>query len=291
VGFFWLREPPKRRGFYRETGHFPTPAGKGAPGGTAARFKVSALIALKNNRQEPTMKHLPLLTFLAVLSACGKGADQAQAPAAADPSQAAPAAELKAPAGAYQLDPHHTTLEFKLKHMGLADYVMRFAKYDVELTLDPAKPENSSVSVTIDPTSVRTGYQGDFKATHEGSPYGSFEERIAREDKFLNSDKFPTITFKSTKVEKQGDGYRVTGDLAFLGQTHPVTLDATVSGSYDKHPFTQKGAVGFAARTTFNRSEWGQTGTQQFLGDAVTVEFYGEFQQADPQAPAPATND
>lgn len=227
------------------------------------------------------------LTFVAALAACGQ--DQAQAPAAAP--QVAPAAEIKAPAGTYQLDPHHASLVFKVKHLGLADYVMRFMKYDVQLTFDPAKPENSSVSVTIDPTSVRTDYQGDFKATHEGSPYSSFEERIAREDKFLNSDKFPTIAFKSTKVEKQGDKFLVTGDLTFLGQTRPLTLQATVTGSMDKHPFTQKGAIGFAVTTTFNRSEWGQTGTQQFLGDAVAVEFNGEFQQADPQAPAPATHD
>ena len=230
---------------------------------------------------------LPLAVVLA-LTACGQGQEPAKDQPAAEPKVAA-AAEIKAPAGSYKLDPHHTSLTVKLKHLGLADYVMRFMKYDVQLMLDPAKPENSSVSVTIDPTSVRTDYQGDYKAGHKDSPYNSFEEAIARGDKMLNSDKFPTITFKSTKVEKQGDKFRITGDLAFLGQTHPVTLDATVSGSYDKHPFTQAGAIGFAAAGTFTRSQWGMTGTQQYLGDAVTVEFNGEFQQADPQAPAPAT--
>lgn len=236
------------------------------------------------------MRSLPVLlplALVAVLAACGKGQDPAKDQPAAEPKLAA-AAEIKAPAGAYKLDPNHTSLTFKLRHMGLADYAMRFMKYDVQLTLDPAKPESSSVSVTIDPTSVRTDYQGDYKATHPDSPYGSFEESIARGDKMLNSDKFPAITFKSTKVEKAGDKFRITGDLAFLGQTRPLTLEATVTGSYDKHPFTQKGAVGVAATTTFNRSEWGQTGTQQYLGDAVTVEFHGEFQQAEPSEPAPA---
>jgi polyisoprenoid-binding protein YceI len=237
------------------------------------------------------MKHLTLLplALVAMLAACGKGQDPAKDPAqpAAEPKVAA-AAELKAPAGTYKLDPNHATLAVKLKHMGLADYVMHFLKFDVQLTLDPAKPENSSVSVTIDPTSVRTDFQGDYKASHKDSPYNTFEESIARGDKMLNSDKFPTITFKSTKVEKQGDAFRITGDLAFLGQTRPVTLDATVSGSHEKHPFTQVGAVGFAAAGTFTRSEWGMTGTQQYLGDAVTVEFNGEFQQAAPTEPAPA---
>jgi polyisoprenoid-binding protein YceI len=235
------------------------------------------------------MKRLAVLplAFVAALAACGKGQEPAKDQPAAEPKVAA-AAEIKAPAGTYKLDPNHTSLAVKLRHLGLADYVMRFMKYDAQLTLDPAQPENSSVSVTIDPTSVRTDYQGDYKASHKDSPYNSFEESIARGDKMLNSDKFPTITFKSTKVEKAGDKFRITGDLAFLGQTRPVTLEATVSGSYDKHPFTQRGAVGFAATGTFTRSEWGMTGTQQYLGDAVTVEFNGEFQQADPQEPAPA---
>jgi len=230
------------------------------------------------------------LVFVAMLAACGQDPTPAQAQKQA-PAASAPATELKAPAGTYKLDPNHTSLTVRLMHLGLANYVMRFMKYDVQLALDPARPENSSVSVTIDPRSVRTDYQGDFKATHEGSPYGSFEERIAREDKFLNSDKFPTLAFKSTRVEKHGDKFHVTGDLTFLGQTHPVTLEATVTGSMDKHPFTQRGAVGFVATTTFDRSAWGMTGTQQFLGDAVTVEFNGEFNQADPQEAAPASHD
>jgi polyisoprenoid-binding protein YceI len=234
------------------------------------------------------MKRLTVLplVFVAVLGACGKGQDQSRTAPAEEPRAAA--AGIKAPAGAYKLDPNHTSLLFRLQHVGLSNYVMQFMKYDVQLTLDPARPEASSVTVTIDPTSVRTTFQGDFKATHKDSPYNSFEERIAREGNFLNSDQFPTITFKSTKVEKQGDKYRITGDLTFLGQTHPVTLEATATGSYDKHPFTQRGAVAFAATTTFNRSDWGMTGTQQFLGDAVTVEFNGEFGQAEPQEPAPA---
>jgi polyisoprenoid-binding protein YceI len=233
---------------------------------------------------------LPLAVAI-LLAACGKGPEQSQGQAQDAPAAApkvADAAGIKAPAGTYKLDPNHTSLAVKLKHMGLADYVMHFMKYDVQLTLDPAKPESSSVSVTIDPTSVRTDYQGDYKAGHKDSPYNTFEESIARGEKMLNADKFPVITFKSTKVEKAGDAFRITGDLTFLGQTRPMTLDATVSGSYDKHPFTQVGAVGFAATGTFTRSEWGMTGTQQYLGDVVTVEFNGEFQQADPQEPAPA---
>ncbi|MGH8441739.1 MAG: YceI family protein [Nevskiaceae bacterium] len=213
-----------------------------------------------------------------LLAACGGGSPAPQA--------AAPGVELKAPAGIYKLDPHHASVTFRLQHMGLADYVARFTKFDVTVKLDPANMANSAVEVSIDPKSVRTDYLGDFKATHQGSPYGSFEERISREEKLLNSDKFSAITFKSTRVEPGGAGkLRITGDLGFLGQAHPVTLDATLTGSYEKHPFAGHGAFGFAATTTFNRSEWGMTGTQQFLGDAVTVDFNGEFNQQVEAAP------
>ncbi len=218
-----------------------------------------------------------LFACMLLLTACGRG----EAPSAA----AAPATEIKAPAGTYKVDPHHASLFFRLQHVGLAPYVAQFTKFDVILNLDPAQLANSSVEVSIDPTSVRTAFMGDFKGTHKDSPYGSFEERISREDKFLNSDNFKAIAFKSTKVEPAGGKLRVTGDLTFLGQTHPVTLDVTVTGSYDKHPFTQVGAIGINATTTLNRSEWGMVGTQQFLGDAVTVEFNGELSQP---APAPA---
>lgn len=232
---------------------------------------------------------LPAAALL--LAACGGEAPPttAAAPAAAPAATtaAAPAFELKAPAGEYRLDPNHAGLAARVMHLGLAPYNVRFTRFDATLNLDPQNLANSSVTATIDPTSVRTDYTGDFKATHEGSPYGSFEERISREDKFLNSDKFPSITFKSTRVEPQGAGkLRVTGELTFLGQTHPVTLDAAITGSADKHPMSGRGAVGFTAEGTFTRSQWGMTGTQQFLGDAVTLRFDGEFQQPEPAAPA-----
>jgi polyisoprenoid-binding protein YceI len=187
--------------------------------------------------------------------------------------------DIKAPKGTYKFDPNHSSLTFKIQHMGLSNYTARFTKFDVTLELDPAKVAASSVSVTVDPTSVRTDYAGDFKAGHKDSPYQTFEEEIAQADKFLNAGKFATITFKSTKVVPTGKGLRVTGDLTFLGQTHPVTLDATVVGSMEKHPFSGKGAVGFSATTELKRSEWGMTGTQQFLGDNVAIIFDGEFQQ------------
>lgn len=186
---------------------------------------------------------------------------------------------IKAPAGEYKLDPYHSNLTAKVMHLGLAPYAVRFNRVDATLKLDPAKLANSTLTVTIDPASVETDFSGDYAASHKGTPYKTFDEALAQDGKYFNAGKFPSIAFKSTSVKQGRDGLKVTGDLSFLGQTHPVTLDVAVTGSTEKHPFTQKGAVGFSATGKFTRSVWGMTGTQQFLGDEVTLTFDGEFHQ------------
>ena len=194
-------------------------------------------------------------------------------------SAAAEGSDIKAPKGTYKNDPYHSSLTFKIDHMGLSHYTARFTKFNATLDLDPAKLASSSVTVNIDPTSVRTDYSGDFKAVQKASPYKTFDESIARGDKFLNADKFSIVTFKSTKVVQTGETLKITGDLSFLGVTKPVTLTGSVVGSLDKHPFLGKGVVGFSATGTVKRSDWGMIGTQSFLGDDVTIIFEGEFDQ------------
>jgi polyisoprenoid-binding protein YceI len=68
-------------------------------------------------------------------------------------------------------DPYHSSLTFKIDHMGLSHYTVRFTKFDATLDLDPAKLASSSVTVSIDPTAVRTDCSGDFRAAQKDSPY------------------------------------------------------------------------------------------------------------------------
>ena len=194
-------------------------------------------------------------------------------------STAAVGAEIKAPKGIYKNDPLHSSLTFKIDHMGLSHYTARFTKFNATLDFDPGKLANSSVTVSVDPTSVRTDFSGDFKALQKDSPYKTFDEQIARDNKLLNADKFGTVTFKSTKVVQTGEALKITGDLTFLGVTKPVTLTGNVVGSLDKHPFLGKGVVGLSATGIVKRSDWGMIGTQSFLGDDVTIIFEGEFDQ------------
>jgi polyisoprenoid-binding protein YceI len=194
-------------------------------------------------------------------------------------SAAAEGADIKAPKGTYKNDPYHSSLTFKIDHMGLSHYTARFTKFDATLDLDPVKLASSSVTAHIDPTSVRTDFSGDFKAVQKDSPYKTFDEQIARDGRFLNADKFSTIIFKSTKIVQSGQTLKITGDLSFLGVTKAVTLLGSVVGSLEKHPFMGKGVVGFSAIGTVKRSNWGMIGTQAFLGDNVTIIFEGEFDQ------------
>lgn len=209
-------------------------------------------------------------------------------PQTAAPSQAAPAmptVEIKAPAGQYKVDPNHASLTFRLNHLGLSNYVARFTRFDVTLDLDPANVSASKVTASVEPASVRTDYSGDYKAGHKESPFAGWDEDLAQSPKFFNASQFPQATFRSTSVESSGPGrFRINGELSLLGQTHPLTLDATVVGSVAAHPFTQRGALGFTATGTFNRSGFGMTHLLQplLVGDAVTVEFNGEFHQAAP---------
>ena len=219
----------------------------------------------------------------ALLAACSQPA--ADKTPAADAAATAPV-ELKAPAGVYVMDPTHASLQWSIGHNTISNYTARFNTFDARITLDPANLANSTVEVSIDPTSVDANYPGDYTGTHAATGFKSWSEDIARNKNFLNAGAFPQITFKSTKVELTGPRTaKVTGDLTFLGVTKPVTLDATFNGEIEKHPFMQVPAIGFAAEGKFKRSDFGMPVGP--VGDETTIRFDGEFlQQVAPAAVA-----
>ncbi|MEM0955869.1 MAG: YceI family protein [Pseudomonadota bacterium] len=208
----------------------------------------------------------------------------AETEAAPEPT---PPTKIVAPAGTYQVDINHATLAFSVQHLGLSNYVGRFNAYDLTIELNPEDVSSSSVSVTIDPTSVDTDYVGDYQGTHPDSSFTSWEEDLAMSDKFFNAGTYPEISFVSTVVTQgEGDMLSITGDLTLLGQTHPITLDATIVGMMEAHPFRGVGAIGFSAEGSFMRSEFGMDYllSPPLLGDEITLMFEGEFLQA--QQPA-----
>jgi polyisoprenoid-binding protein YceI len=215
-----------------------------------------------------------LLALIALgATACSPPTDPARP--AAKPAAAAPvAAPIDAPAGTYSMDLGHTSVTFRISHLGLSNYTARFTKADGKLAFDPAAPRAQSVTATIDAGSLRTDYP---------DPKLDFDSLIEKE--FLETAKHPTITFTSTKVEPTGPRTaRVTGDLTLHGVTRPVVLEAKFNGGYPPGDMDPAGArIGFSAQGTFKRSDFGiayglpAPGTNMGVGDEVAVAIETEF--------------
>lgn len=173
------------------------------------------------------------------------------------------------PAGNYVLDKTHAVLTAKLSHMGFSNYTLRFTKLDASFTYDPKTPEAAKLSVTVDPASIDTSTGAD--------AFGLKFNKDLIGTGWLDTGKYPTITFVSTKVDV-GDGRngKVMGDLTFHGVTKPVVLDVTFNGVGSGFaPGSVK--TGFSASTVIKRSEYGVAKYVPLVGDDVTLNIEVEF--------------
>src|SRR5687767_5625896 len=117
----------------------------------------------------------------------------------------------------WQLDPMHTQVEFSAKHFGMMTVRGHFADVTTSGSIDPSNPSGSSVEVTINVASLTTN--------------NAQRDNDLRSSYFLELDKYPTISFKSTRIEPAAqDRYTLTGDLTIKGITKSVTLDAQQYG-------------------------------------------------------------
>lgn len=227
-----------------------------------------------------------LVVAFAALTALGACSQKPAEPAAPAPAALSPTLQTDAPAGAYKLDKTHASITWKVKHLGLSNYTARFTKWDADLNFDPADPAKNTVSVTIDPTSVRTDYPYAKTKGPDGKTE-DFDKKISSDPTMLNAVKFPAITFKSTAVERTGENTgKVTGDLTMLGITKPVVVDATFNGGMKEFMGQPMGAVGFSGVTNIKRSDFGFTAGAPYVGDDVQVLIEAEFHQ--PPAAGPA---
>lgn len=183
----------------------------------------------------------------------------------------AQAQKLNVPTGTYNSDAAHTNLLWSIKHFGLSNYYGRFDKIEATLELNAKDVEKSALHVTIDPNSVDTNYPA--------TP-NSFNAEIAGE-KFFDAAKYPSITFDSTAIKLTGPkSGTVTGDLTFHGVTKPVELDVTLNDALPVHPMTKKPAIGFSAKGTIKRSEFGVSALEGPLSDDVALTIEAEFKPA-----------
>jgi len=190
------------------------------------------------------------------------------------PAQANPTLDGVA-SGVYNLEKSHAFLTWTVKHNGISSYTVNFTDFNADLVFDANSPENSQLSVSINPTALNTNYP---------DPAGKvdWEAELGTDPKFMNANEFPSITFNSTSVDRTSD-YQgtVTGDLNFLGVTKPVTLDVSYGGVANPPWFGQRDVIGFTASTTITRSDFGQTSLAGIISDQVEIEFSGEFLQAE----------
>lgn len=205
----------------------------------------------------------------------------ADAPVVAAPAAPTPIA-IASPAGDYVSDVNHSSITFKLQHLGLSDYTMRFRTFDATVSFDPANIPASKVAATVKPSDILVGFPSDYVKSHPGAKFTSWEDDLTNSSNFLNAKQFPEITFVSTGVEVAGERMaKVTGDLTLLGVTKPISLDVTFSGETAAHPFAKAPAIGFSATGSFKRSDFGLTYLSQgdMIGDEVSMSIEGDFIQ------------
>ena len=221
---------------------------------------------------------------LLALIACSPSPLVTETPTVALAEIAAPTPlTIASPAGDYVSDPNHSSVTFKLRHLGLSFYTLKFRTYDATISFDPANIAASKVSATIKPDDILAGYPSNYVANHPGTKFKSWEEDLANSTNFLDAKQFPTITFTSTSVAPSGErSAKVTGDLTLKGVTKPVTLEVTFDGEMASHPFAKAPALGFSATGTFKRTDFGLDYLAGMVGDEVSVQIEGDFIQKKP---------
>jgi polyisoprenoid-binding protein YceI len=178
------------------------------------------------------------------------------------------------PAGKYTVDLTHASIVWKVSHLGLSNYVARFADFDASIQYNPNDVEASRVVASINPMSIQTAYP---KASEK-----DFDNTLATDSAWFNAGKYATIDFTSTAIDMTGKNTAImTGDLMFLGVSREVILDVTFNGAMSRQPFTGNPTMGFSAKTTIKRSEWGMTKFVPSIGDDVDVMIEGEFAKLD----------
>src|SRR6201986_2667849 len=164
----------------------------------------------------------------------------------------------------YEIDPAHSSAQFVVRHMMITNVRGGFSGVQGTVVYDPADLSSSSVDVTIDKNSLSTG--DATRDTHVKSA------------DFLDVEKYPTITFKSKKITKDGDGLKVIGDLTIHGVTKEVVLNVEGPTEEQKDPYGNI-RVGASATTKIKRSDFGLTWNAALetggimLGDDLKIEL------------------
>lgn len=149
---------------------------------------------------------------------------------------------VPAMAAEYEIDTKgaHASINFAVQHLGYSWLVGRFDNFSGDFSYDPAKVQDSKISVTIDTKSVNSNH--------------AERDKHLRSADFLNVDKFPEAKFVSTKIVKDGDDFDIVGDLTLNGVTKSITIEVDKIGE-GKDPWGGH-RVGFEGETEINMRDF-----------------------------------
>lgn len=169
----------------------------------------------------------------------------------------------------YKIDPVHSNVGFAVRHLAVSTVHGRFNDFSGSIVFDEKDPSKSSVDVVIKTASINTNNNG--------------RDNDLRSPNFLDTTKFPELTFKSKSVEKKGDAYIAHGTLTIHGVSKDVDLPFTLTG-----PVSTKGgkALGAEAGLPINRQDYGVAGGGAMVGNDVKIEISVEAHEAKPPAPS-----
>jgi polyisoprenoid-binding protein YceI len=169
----------------------------------------------------------------------------------------------------YQIDSVHSNVQFSVRHLMVSNVRGTFTGVTGTVNYDPANPAAATVDAVIDVNTINTN--DEKRDGHLKSP------------DFFDAALYPLMTFKATKVEKEGDSeFKVTGDLTLHGVTKPVVLHVEDVSDEAKDPWGGT-RIGATAKTKIKRGDFGLTWNAALetggfvVGDDVKIEFELEF--------------
>jgi polyisoprenoid-binding protein YceI len=181
----------------------------------------------------------------------------AQGPASTDPATVQP--------GTYAVEPNHTEVNFSVLHFGFTYYSGVFSKASGDLTLDPRTLAATKLDISVPIDSLVTT-----------SPKLDSE---LRGDNWLDAQKYPTMTFQSTRIERTGPTTAdVGGDLTLHGLTRPIVLKASLVGA-GIDPLDKAYTVGFQVTGELKRSDFGVKTYIPLIGDDVHLNIAAAFKK------------
>ncbi|MGF1678535.1 MAG: YceI family protein [Candidatus Methylacidiphilales bacterium] len=156
----------------------------------------------------------------------------------------------------YEIDPAHSSIDFKIRHLGISWVRGSFGEFSGTVSLDASQPEKSRIDVTVKAASINTN--NDKRDGH------------LRSEDYFSVEKHPTLTFTATSIKKIAENtYEAVGNFTMLGVSKPITITLTDAGEIEAQGQTRRGAE--VSEFTIKRSEFGMNENIGPIGDTVHI--------------------